>query len=226
MSRENPVMKRLAALAATLLIATVMFAGHAARADSAPTIVVLGDSLVAGYGLQPGEAFPERLQEALIADGVQVSVTNAGVSGDTSSGGLARLDWSVPDGTDGVIVELGANDALRGIPPEVTRENLNTIVARLKERGIAVLLAGMMAPPNMGEEYAAAFNPIYRDIAAAHDIQLYPFFLDGVAAEAALNQADGMHPNARGVDVIVSRFVPAAKDFISRMAGGTRASAE
>jgi acyl-CoA thioesterase-1 len=226
MSRENPVMKTLAAFAAAVLFSAMILAGTAARASSVPEIVVLGDSLVAGYGLQPGEAFPERLQEALAADGIEVSVTNAGVSGDTSSAGLARLDWSVPDGTDGVIVELGANDALRGIPPEVTRENLDMIVTRLKERGIAVLLAGMMAPPNMGEDYAAAFNPIYGELAEAHDIMLYPFFLDGVAAEAGLNQADGMHPTAEGVDMIVTRFMPAAKDFISKLAGENRAAAE
>lgn len=172
-------------------------------------IVALGDSLTAGYGLGAGDGFTERLQARLKADGLDVSVVNAGVSGDTSKGGLARLDWSVPDDTALVILELGANDALRGIEPAQTRANLDAMLTRLKERNIPVLLAGMIAPPNMGEDYGNAFNPIYAELASKHCVALYPFFLDGVAGEASLNQADGMHPNAKGTGIIVERIAPA-----------------
>jgi acyl-CoA thioesterase-1 len=141
-------------------------------------------------------------------------MTNAGVSGDTSSGGRDRLDWSVPDGTEGVIVELGANDALRGIDPDVTRASLSDIVARLKARGIAVMLCGMLAPPNYGSDYAARFNSIYPELAKKFDVALYPFFLDGVAADAKLNQADGIHPTAAGVDVIVKNIMPTVEAFL------------
>ncbi len=171
-------------------------------------MVVLGDSLVAGYGLAPGEDFPAQLQKKLNEKGIAINVENAGVSGDTTSGGLARLDWSIGEDTELVLIELGANDALRGIEPEVTRTNLEKMITRLKDRGIAVLVAGMQSPPNMGEDYAASFNPIYSDLAAKHDVPLYPFFLDGVAAEASLNQADGIHPTAEGVSIIVERFLP------------------
>ena len=171
-------------------------------------MVILGDSLVAGYGLAPGQAFPEQLQRALEEKGIALKIENAGVSGDTTTGGLARLDWSVGEGTDLVLVELGANDALRGISPEVTRANLETAITRLKARGITVLLAGMQAPPNMGEDYANRFNPIYSDLATAHDVPLYPFFLEGVAAQSDLNQSDGIHPNAEGVSVMVDNFLP------------------
>lgn len=177
-------------------------------------LVVLGDSLVAGYNLAPGEAFPERLQAALQARGMDVVVENAGVSGDTTSSGLARLDWSVGEDTDAVLLELGANDALRGIAPELTRQNLDRIISLLKERGIAVMLAGMLAPPNMGSDYAARFNPIYGELASRHAIALYPFFLDGVAADPDMNQADGMHPTARGVDRIVERILPDMEAFL------------
>jgi acyl-CoA thioesterase I len=143
-----------------------------------------------------------------------VAIADAGVSGDTSSGGLSRVDWSVPDGTDGVIVELGANDALRGIPPEDTEKNLDQIISRLKARKMSVLLVGMLAPPNMGDGYAAKFNPIYKKLADKYQIPLYPFFLDGVAAQSSLQLPDGMHPNSQGVDVMVDRFEPAAANFI------------
>jgi acyl-CoA thioesterase I len=139
----------------------------AARAEPV-SLVGFGDSLMAGYQLPPEDAFPARLEKALTEKGIDVTIANAGVSGDTTSSGLARIDWSIPEGTDGVILELGANDALRGIPPEETRKNLEAMVARLKERGVAVLLAGMMAPPNMGPDYAARFNPIYPDLAKEH----------------------------------------------------------
>ncbi len=205
----------LAFLAAIL---TILPAGKASAA-SEPAIVALGDSLFAGYGLPEGQSFPARLQAELAAKGIDVAIANAGVSGDTTAGGLARLDWSVPEGTDAVLVELGANDALRGLPPEQTEANLDAIVSRLKERGIAVLIAGMRAPPNMGQAYADAFDPIFARIARRHGAALYPFYLDGVAADPALNQPDGMHPNARGVDVIVARFLPAMQEFLASLPG-------
>lgn len=177
-------------------------------------LVVLGDSLSAGLGLPRQEAFPTKLQKALQDKGIAVDMTNAGVSGDTSSGGRDRLDWSVPDGTDGVIVELGANDALRGIDPDLTRKALTEIVQRLKARKIPVLLCGMLAPPNYGAEYAARFNSIYPDLAKQFDVPLYPFFLDGVAADAKLNQADGIHPTAAGVDIIVGKIMPTVEAFL------------
>lgn len=190
----------------------------AARAADAPVrIVALGDSLVAGFGLHAAEAFPARLQQALAAKGVSAEITNAGVSGDTSSDGLARLDWSVPDGTEAVILELGANDALRGLDPQITRRALDAILRRLEERRIAVLLCGMQAPPNLGETYRAAFDPIYAQLATSYGALYYPFFLDGVAAQAALNQRDGLHPSAAGVDVIVARILPSVEALVERV---------
>jgi acyl-CoA thioesterase-1 len=180
-------------------------------------IVALGDSLTAGFGLAREAAFPARLEAALRAKGFAVEIANAGVSGDTPSGGLARLDWSVPEGTDAVILELGANDALRGLDPKVTRAALDAILRRLGERRIAVLLAGMRAPPNMGSDYGRAFDAIFPDLAAAHDVVFYPFFLDGVAAERVLNQGDGMHPTAAGIDAIVERILPKAEELIARV---------
>ncbi|MCG6856576.1 MAG: arylesterase [Salaquimonas sp.] len=203
-------------LFAVLTSFILLFAGQANARDKPVKLVVLGDSLVAGYGLDPGQAFPEKLEAALRAKGYQVDVVNAGVSGDTSAGGLERLDWSVPEDSEAAIVELGANDALRGIDPQTTHKNLDAIIGRLKARGITVLLAGMLAPPNMGPDYEAAFDPIYGDLAKAHDVALYPFFLDGVAAQKSLNQADGMHPNPAGVDVIVARFLPAAEKLVQQ----------
>jgi acyl-CoA thioesterase I len=179
-------------------------------------IVALGDSLTAGYGLPAEAAFPARLERALKAKGHAVSVANAGVSGDTATGGLARLDWSVPDDTDAVIVELGANDALRGIDPKATRAALEAIVARLTQRRIAVLLAGMRAPRNLGPDYARMFDSVYPEIAKAHDVVFYPFFLDGVAADPALNLSDGVHPSAAGIDRIVAHILPEAEELIAR----------
>ena len=178
-------------------------------------MVVLGDSLSAGLGLVASAAFPARLQKALKAKGIEVDMSNAGVSGDTSSGGRDRLDWSVPDGTDAVILELGANDALRGIDPKVTRTALADILTRLQARKVAVLLCGMVAPPNYGADYSARFNAIYPDLAKAFQVPLYPFFLEGVASEAKLNQADGLHPTAEGIDVIVKNILPAVEAFLS-----------
>ncbi|AHK42747.1 lipolytic protein, G-D-S-L family precursor [Ensifer adhaerens OV14] len=188
----------------------------AARAETI-SLVGFGDSLMAGYQLPPEDAFPARLEKALKQKGLDVTVANAGVSGDTSSGGLARIDWSIPDGTKGVILELGANDALRGIPPEETRKNIEAMISRLKERGIAVLLAGMMAPPNMGADYAARFNPIYPELAEKYGLQLYPFFLDGVVTDAALKLEDGMHPNGNGVGTMVDKALPVVERFIATL---------
>ena len=185
--------------------------------NSAPVnIVALGDSLTAGLGLAVNEAFPARLQRALEAAGIAAVVSNAGVSGDTASGGVSRLDWSVPDTTDAVILELGANDALRGVDPAVTRAALETMLRRLGERKIPVLLCGMLAPPNLGREYGQAFNAIYPELAAANGALLYPFFLDGVAADRALNQRDGIHPTAAGVAVIVGRILPQVEALVAR----------
>jgi acyl-CoA thioesterase I len=182
-------------------------------------MVVLGDSLSAGLGLQASAAFPERLQKALKDKGIDVDMTNAGVSGDTSSGGRDRLDWSVPEGTEAVILELGANDALRGIDPKLTRVALSDILTRLKARKIAVLLCGMVAPPNYGSDYSARFNAIYPDLAKAFAVPLYPFFLDGVAADVRLNQADGMHPTPEGVDIIVKNILPSVEALVGAIAG-------
>ena len=188
-------------------------------------IVALGDSLTAGYGLAADEAFPARLEAALKARGYDLVIVNAGVSGDTASDGLARLDWSVGPDADAVIVELGANDALRGVDPAITRKAMGDIMARLDERGIPVLLAGMRAPPNLGHDYVQAFEPIYSDLAESHGALLYPFFLDGVAARPGLNQADGIHPTADGVDIIVERILPSVEELIERVGEETKSGA-
>ena len=181
----------------------------------AATILVLGDSLTAGHGLDGRDAFPSRLEAALRDVGSDVRVINGGVSGDTTAGGLARLDWSMRDKPDLVIVELGANDALRGLDPAATYRNLDRIVARIRARGARVLLAGMRAPPNMGAEYENEFNAVFPELARQHNIAFYPFFLDGVAGIPALNLDDGMHPNARGVAVIVKRMLPVVRAALS-----------
>jgi acyl-CoA thioesterase-1 len=203
---------KVAGLHIAVIVASLTFA--VAASARTITLVAFGDSLMAGYQLPPGDGFPEKLQAALKAKGVDISIANAGVSGDTTTGGLARIDWSVPDGADGVILELGANDALRGIPPEESERNLDQMIARLKERGVAVLLVGMLAPPNMGGDYAARFNPIYEKLARKHGVALYPFFLDGVALDAGLKLDDGMHPNSKGVDVMVEKMEPAITQFL------------
>lgn len=180
-------------------------------------IVGFGDSLMAGFGLAPGEGFTDRLQAALRAKGYDVAVANAGVSGDTSSGGLARLDWSVPDGTQLVILELGANDMLRGIDPQMVEDNLDKMLARLKERKIPVLLAGMVAAPNLGHAYGEAFGTLYPRLAQKYAVAFYPFFLDGVAGNPALQLEDKMHPNAKGIDVIVARILPEVEKAIKAL---------
>jgi acyl-CoA thioesterase-1 len=195
-------------------------------ATAGSTIVALGDSLTAGYGLPPGQGFAGQLQDALRARGHDVSIIDAGVSGDTSTGGLARLDWSVPEDADAVIVELGANDALRGLDPAITRNALGDIVKRLKARGQAVLLAGMRAPPNLGDIYAAEFDAIYGELAAAEEVLIYPFFLDGVAADPTLNQADGIHPSADGVAKIVEKILPSVEALIAQTGAPTGSKAD
>jgi acyl-CoA thioesterase-1 len=213
---ERPVrMFVLAVAGVVLLIAQSASAQTTASAGMKPIkMVVLGDSLSAGYQLPAAAAFPVRLQKALKAKGIDVDMINAGVSGDTTSGGLGRLDWSVPEGTQAVIVELGANDALRGTDPKVTRAALTDILTRLKARNIAVLLCGMYAPPNYGTDYAKQFNAIYPDLAKTFSVPLYPFFLDGVATIAKLNQADGMHPTAEGIDLVVKNILPTVEAFL------------
>jgi acyl-CoA thioesterase-1 len=179
-------------------------------------IVALGDSLMAGYGLAEKDGFPAKLQAVLRAKGHDVEVINAGVSGDTASGGLTRLDWSVPKDAAAVILELGANDALRAVNPAETRKALDEALRRLRERKLEVLLAGMLAPPNMGAEYSTAFDRIYPELAQKHGVMLYPFFLDGVAAVEKLNQRDGIHPTAAGIDVIVERILPSVEKLIAQ----------
>jgi acyl-CoA thioesterase-1 len=180
-------------------------------------IVALGDSLTAGYGLPRNAAFPAVLERALKERGHAVEIVNAGVSGDTASGGLERLDWSVPDGTDGVILELGANDMLRGVDPAVTERALDTIITRLKARGIPVMLAGMYASPNLGADYVRRFDAIYRNLADKHAVVFYPFFLEGVAGNRGLNLDDGLHPSAKGIEIIVQGIVPSVETFLSRL---------
>lgn len=206
MGRNMPMFKQFMHFFVASLI--LFHAGTKTAHAESIKIVGFGDSLMAGYELPNGEGFTDQLQARLQKEGFDVTVANAGVSGDTTSGGLGRLDWSVPDGTDLVILELGANDALRGISPDITRANLDAMIGKLKDRSIAVILAGMLAPPNMGEAYAADYNPIFSDLATKYDIPLYPFFLDGVMAVPGTQLPDGMHPNATGVQVMVERFMP------------------
>jgi acyl-CoA thioesterase-1 len=212
--------ERLARTFLCLLALMVVTAPAVAQSPSNGPVrlVVLGDSLSAGLGLPATDAFPAQLEKALKDKGLNVTIGNAGVSGDTTSGGLDRLDWSVPEGTQGAILELGANDALRGTDPKVTRAALDDIIKRLKARHVAVLVCGMLAPPNYGADYAAQFNAIYPELAKKYDVPLYPFFLDGVAADTKLNQADGMHPTAAGVAIIVQKILPAVEAFVRGIA--------
>jgi acyl-CoA thioesterase-1 len=215
--QSGPFITIIFACAAAL--AAMIAPSSAAQAQGQPIrLVALGDSLSAGYGLPQEAAFPVVLERALKARGHKVEVTNAGVSGDTSSGGLDRLDWSVPDGTDGVILELGANDMLRGLDPAGTRKNVEAIVERLKARNIPVMLAGMYASRNLGPDYVQKFDSLYPDIAKKHDLVLYPFFLEGVAGDRSLNLPDGLHPTAKGVEIIVGRILPSVETFLARIA--------
>lgn len=205
-------------LAAALLLIFTGILGPigALAADKPVKIVVLGDSLSAGYGLEVQDAFPSKLQAALKTKGYATEMINAGVSGDTATGGLERFDWSVPPDADAVILELGANDALRGVSPDVTRSALDQILSKLDARKIPVLLAGMKSPPNMGPDYVAKFDAMYPELAKKHGAIFYPFFLDGVAADDKLNQRDGMHPNPQGVDVIVKNILPKVEELIGK----------
>lgn len=201
-------------------LAVFLLAVAAVPAAAKPVrIVALGDSLTAGLGLAQADTFPTRLQDALRADGIDAMVVNAGVSGDTSAGGLRRLAWALAPGPDGpptaLIVELGANDGLRGLDPKATEANLDAILTRAQARGLKVLLTGMLAPPNLGRAYDAQFDAIYPRLAAKHKVLFYPFFLAGVAAVPSLNQADGIHPNPKGVAVIVKRILPYVKRLLS-----------
>jgi acyl-CoA thioesterase I len=181
-------------------------------------ILALGDSLTAGLGVDPADAFPAKLEAALKARGHDIVIINAGVSGDTSTAGAERLDWALGDPVDAVIVELGANDALRGIDPEQTEKALDRILAELKARKLPVLFAGMLAPRNLGPDYGQKFDALFPRLAQKHGVLFYPFFLDGVAAEPALNQPDGLHPNSKGVDMIVSRILPITEDLLKQAA--------
>lgn len=201
-------------IALALSLAT---AAHAQTQAKPLKLVALGDSLSAGYNLPGSAAFPAVLEQALRQKGVAVEIVNAGVSGDTSQGGLERLDWSVPDGTDGVILELGANDALRGVDPALTLKSLDAIITRLKARNIPVLLAGMYAPRNLGPDYAKRFDAIYPQLAEKHGLVLYPFFLEGIAGDRALNLPDLLHPTAEGVRVIVRNILPTVERFLATL---------
>ena len=181
-----------------------------------PVILDFGDSLTAGYGLAPAQAFPARLEAALRREGIEARVVNGGVSGDTTAGGLARLEWALADKPDLVILALGANDALRGIDPTTVRGNLDKMIRKVEAVRAKVLLIGMLAPPNWGEEYKTAFDRIFPELAKIHDVPLYPFFLEGVAMKPEFNQSDGLHPNERGVAVLVERLAP----IVARLVGG------
>jgi acyl-CoA thioesterase-1 len=198
------------------LLLLAWFMGDRAMAEPIK-LVVLGDSLAAGYGLKEGDAFPAKLEMALKGKGIDVTVVNAGVSGDTAKQGLERLDWAVEPDADAVIVELGANDALRGIDPNETRASLEKIISRLRSRKIPIMIAGMLAPPNMGAAYKELFDRIYPSLAGEHGLRLYPFFLEGVATEPDYNLEDGIHPNARGVDEIVRRMAPKVAEFLNQI---------
>jgi acyl-CoA thioesterase-1 len=218
--RRRPMFAHMLVLGLALMAGGTALAQTPATAPAKPVkMVVLGDSLSAGLGLPASAAFPARLQKSLKSKGIEVDMINAGVSGDTTSGGRDRLDWSVPEGTEAVILELGANDALRGVDPKVTRSALTEILTRLKARGVAVLLCGMYAPPNYGSDYSARFNAIYPELAKSFGVPLYPFFLEGVATEAKLNQADGLHPTAEGVDMIVRNILPTVQAFLGAISG-------
>jgi acyl-CoA thioesterase I len=185
-----------------------------------PLILDFGDSLTAGYGLMPEQAFPAQLESWLRAHGVPARVVNAGVSGDTTAGGVARLDWALADKPDVVILALGSNDALRGIDPATVRANLDTMLEKINAIGAKVLLLGMQAPPNWGRSYDQAFNQIFPELASKHGAVLYPFFLEGVAMKPELNQPDGLHPNERGVEVLVKRIGPVVAGLIAPRQGG------
>ncbi len=197
-------------------MALIVIPPHATKADEI-RLLAFGDSLSAGYGLATGEGFVDQLETALRKKGMDVAVLNGGVSGDTTAGGLARLDWMLSDGPDAVIVALGANDGLRGLDPNETQANLDAILNKLKQHNIPVLLAGMLAPPNMGSEYGEDFNRIYPLLAKRYDVVFYPFFLEGAAGIPELNQEDAIHPNAKGVAEIIRRILPSVKELLAQL---------
>lgn len=217
---RTSIWKPLVAFASLLAITLLAAPGSGAMAQNASrpiVLVALGDSLTAGYQLPPASAFPVRLEAALRERGADVSVVNAGVSGDTAADGLSRLDWALPDNADAVILELGANDALRGIPISETTRVLTDLLDRLKARRLPVLLTGMEAPRNWGPDYVTAYRAMYADLAAKYDAVFYPFFLDGVAMDKTLTLQDGLHPNSTGVDRIVERITPSVQELIARV---------
>jgi len=206
-------------------IAVLFWLAGSVNAESKPIrILAFGASIVAGYGLEAQDALPAQLERALRARGVEATVIDSGVSGETSAGGLARLDWALAADPDLVIVDLGGNDALRGLDPQATEANLDAIVSRLLAEKRGVLVAGMLAPPNLGADYAAAFNAVFRNVAERHKVGFYPFILDGVVMDPGLNQDDGIHPNAAGVKVIVERMLPYVLEAIDRLDGRATAS--
>lgn len=210
--RQPVLLSSLAALGLTAFCLTAPAAAKPVR------IVAFGDSLTAGYQLADADGFAPKLEAALRAQGHDVTVVNAGVSGDTTTGGLARLDWTLADGADAVILELGANDMLRGIDPKIARDNLAKMLSVLTARKIKVLLAGMRAAPSLGPDYAAAFNPMYGALAKQYGVALYPFFLDGIVGDAAQHLPDGLHPNAKGVDTLVAHILPSVDDLLKSVA--------
>lgn len=214
--RELARAARQALYAAFAAILLAGFTGPS-KADDAIVILAFGDSLTAGYGLKPGEAFPDRLEAALRARGHNVEVINAGVSGDTTAAGLARLDWATPGNADAVILELGANDALRGLDPAQAKANLEKMIVTFREKGLEILLAGMKAPPNFGREYGAAFDAIYPALAEKHGLLLYPFFLDATMTKKGMSLPDGLHPSAKGVEAITAAILPRVEELIARV---------
>jgi acyl-CoA thioesterase-1 len=219
--RKVPSKATLANMGVVFLLCNWLIAawagGTIAQAEQPLRIVVLGDSLVAGLGLKPSDAFPAQLERALKARGHAVEIINEGVSGDTTAGGLARVTWAVPERTDAVILELGANDALRGLDPARARSNLDTIITTLRANGAEVLLAGMFAPRSLGKDYVRVFESIYPELAHKYGLILYPFFLQGVAMDPKLNLNDGLHPNALGVAEITKSILPAVEQLIERV---------
>ena len=217
--RQRPINRR--GMIAVALLATFfggVFSPSASAADGPiRTIIAFGDSLTSGYGLPPADAFPVKLEAALRARGHAVRVINAGVAGDTTAGGRARLAWMLADKPDAVILELGANDGLRGLDPAETLANLRAIMEQLKAANLPVLLAGMRAPPNLGRDFGAEFDTIFATVALEYDALFYPFFLEGVAARPTLNQNDGIHPNSAGVTIVVERIIPSVEALLSRV---------
>ncbi|MEX0758248.1 MAG: arylesterase [Tistlia sp.] len=219
-ARPRHARPRHASLALPLVLLLLLGVRPASAAEDPVRLMAFGDSLIHGYGLPAGETFPDQLEAALRDEGHGVEVINAGSSGDTSAAGRARLVWNLSEEPDAVILLLGANDGLRGLEPAETRRNLEAMLATLAAEEIPVLLAGMLAPPNLGAEYGTEFKAVYRELAEAHDVVFYPFFLEGVAAEPALNQDDGMHPNAAGVATIVDSILPKVHELLERVRAG------